>query len=179
MQRVREVKRHIPNPRTHIDSVFPQSSFLDFELVIKELQNELADEDEFKIIQPPVQLSETSYEVRLKNGTTIKCEQEITSEGLRLKTNINLNTIASDSKTRESTFSNKLAKLSTSLTTAECKAAGIKPGPDVKVHIKIEPNNPATQKILEELKKAYRDKGFTILDNPPALNPRATSSLRR
>ncbi len=178
MHRVREVKRQIPNPRAHIDSVFPQPSFLDFELVIKELQNELADEDEFKIIQPPVQLSETSYEVRLKNGTTIKCQQEMTSEGLRLKTNIDLNT-AADSKTNENTFSNKLAKLATSLTAAECKAGGIKPDPDVKVYLKIEPNTPATQKMLEVLKKAYKDKGFTVLDNPPESNPRAISSLRR
>lgn len=178
MQRVGEVKRQIPNPRAHIDSVFPQPSFLDFELVIKELQNELADEDEFKIIQPPVQLSETSYEVRLKNGTTIKCQQEITSEDLRLETNIDLTTSAADSKINESTFSNKFAKLATSLTAAECKAGRIKPGSDVKVYIKIEPNTPATQKMLEVLKKAYKDNGFTVLDNPPESNPRATSSLR-
>ncbi len=97
MQQGRQVKRQIPNPKAHIDIVFPRLSFLDFERVIEELQNELADEDEFKIIQSSVQPSKTSYEVRLKNGATIKCEQEKTSEGkgIRLKTNIDLNTPAS------------------------------------------------------------------------------------
>lgn len=168
----REVKRQIPNPNIHIDSTFPTNSFIDFDLVLREIQNEYADEDEFKIVPSSIRRSETTCEVQLKNGTTIRLQQERTPEGIRLKTDVNLNNPSA--RTRDNIVNN-YSRLATALVSAECKAAGVRPGPNVKVYVEIKPNDPI---ILRQFQQAFRNKGFTVLDTLPELKSSAPSPRR-
>lgn len=169
MQNPRETKQSSDRTAQMDNVLSDQSSLLDFNDVIQDVKNEFKNDDEFKILNAEVK-SKTSYELELKNGTKIHCQQEETSKGLHLKATIKLNK-AIDSK--------KLADLAIRLTTAHCKAAGIKPSPQVQVYLSIEPASPENQKLSAALKKAFRDKGFTVLDNPPELKPHAPSPSRR
>lgn len=172
----RSDKKHALNPTIYVESFFPQSSLIDFELLLKALEKEFANEDEgFHIIKPYVQLSETAYEIKLKNGTTIKCKQEETSDGLRLKQDVYLGKI-NNSHANEDGFSKQDAILAANTMMATHKATQ-KPEEEsepMQVFIKITPENPTLLKMLQQ---AFKDKGCIILDNPP--EERQLPSFRR